>query len=48
MCRTFTEDKALVEMPFALDTLTPAEIEYIQQAALDMGLQVRKLNQVKF
>lgn len=45
--RAFDEDIALTEMPIALDTLTSAEVEYIQQAALEMGLHIRKLNQVE-
>ncbi|XP_071790726.1 inactive peptidyl-prolyl cis-trans isomerase FKBP6-like [Asterias amurensis] len=43
--KAFDEDKALTEMPIALETLTSAEVDYIQQAATEMGLLVRKLNQ---
>ncbi|XP_022108900.1 inactive peptidyl-prolyl cis-trans isomerase FKBP6-like isoform X2 [Acanthaster planci] len=43
--KAFVEDAVLMEMPFALDTLTPAETEYLEQAALEMGLQVRTLHQ---
>ncbi|XP_038059182.1 inactive peptidyl-prolyl cis-trans isomerase FKBP6-like isoform X3 [Patiria miniata] len=43
--KEFIKDDVLTEMPFALDTLTSAETEYLQQAALEMGLEVRTLHQ---